>query len=137
MVHPLTGDLYVVSKRMFGSKSAAYKATAPLNSAAPNVMTKIADLAVPDGLDLPITGGDIDPCGSAFLLRSYSVVYQFAGSGPFDGLFTAAFTRVPTPPLSLSADGELTGEAVGWAPGGGYFTVSEGMSQTLHRVACQ
>ena len=118
-------------------KSAVYKATAPLSFATPAVMTKVADLAVPDGSDLPLTGGDIDPCGTSVLLRSYSAIYQLTGTGSFDAIFTGAFTRVPSPPLSLSASAELQGEAITWMPAGGYLTVSEGASQTLHRVSCQ
>ncbi len=138
MVHPVTGDLYVVTKRQFGQKSSAYKATAPLSATGPNVMTLVANLAVPDGLDLPITAGDIDPCGRAVLLRSYNALYEFRlGAGAFDTVFTAPFTRVPSAPQSLNASGELQGEAVCWLPGGGYLSVSEGMSATLHVVACQ
>ena len=137
LIHPVSGDLYIVSKQQFGTKSTAYKATAPLLPVSPNVMTRISMMAVPDGLDLPITGGDIDPCGTTLLLRSYSVLYQFvlpAAASSFDAIFTAPFTRVPVSPFPA---GEAQGESVCWNPGGGYFTASEGASQQLHFVACQ
>ena len=136
MVHPMTGDVYVVSKHTFGTKSSAYKAAAPLSSTSINVMTRVAMLAVPDALDLPITGGDIDPCGNTMLLRSYSTLYQFvlpANATSFDAIFTAPFTRVPVSPFPA---GEAQGEAVCWRPGGGYYTASEGMAQQLHFVGC-
>lgn len=137
MVHPATGDVYVVSKHAFGTKSSAYKAAAPLSSTSINVMTRVAMLAVPDGLDLPLTGGDIDPCGNTMLLRSYSTLYQFvlpANATSFDAIFTVPFTRVP---VSAFPAGEAQGEAVCWRPGGGYYTASEGMAQQLHFVGCQ
>jgi len=136
MVHPTTGDVYVVSKHTFGTKSSAYKAAAPLSSTSLNVMTRVAMLAVPDGLDLPLTGGDIDPCGTTMLLRSYSTLYQFVlppNATSFDAIFTAPFTRVPVSPFPA---GEAQGEAVCWRPGGGYSTASEGMAQQLHFVGC-
>jgi hypothetical protein len=138
MVHPLTGDVYLFTKHQFGTKSSAYKAVAPLSTSAPNDLSLVAMLAVPDGLDLPITAGDIDPCGQSLLLRSYNALYQFKATGSsFDSALTASFTRVPSPPQSLNASGELQGEAVGWLPGGGYATISEGVSATMHVVSCQ
>lgn len=63
---------------------------------------------MPDGLDLPITGKDLDPCGQRLLLRSYNALYQFTSSGgAFDSVFTSPFTRMPSPPQSLKAGGEL------------------------------
>jgi hypothetical protein len=137
LVHPVSGDVYIVSKQQFGTKSSAYKAVAPLAPVSPNVMTRVAMLAVPDGLDLPITGGDIDPCGATLLLRSYSALYQFAlpaSATSFDAIFTAPFSRVP---VASFPSQEPQGEAVCWNPGGGYFTASEGQLQQLHFVGCQ
>ncbi len=139
MVHPLTGDLYVVIKTGFTKKSAVFKASAPLSALATNPLVKIADLAVPAGLDLPITSGDIHPCGTAVLLRAYNTVYQFElppGSA-FDTVFTSSFTRVPAPPVGLGPSDENAGEAISWSPDGrGYFTASEGANQQLHFVGC-
>ncbi len=137
MIHPISGDLYIVSKQQFGTKSSAFKAVAPLAPVTPNVMTRVAMLAVPDGLDLPITGGDIDPCGTSILLRSYSTLYQFVlptNATSFDAIFTAPFSRVP---VASFPGQEAQGEAVCWNPGGGYFTASEGQLQQLHFVGCQ
>lgn len=132
LIHPVTGDLYVVTKHGVGVKSSAYKAAAPLSTAGPNALALVAGLAVPDGADLPITGGDIDPCGGALLLRSYNTLYELrlAPGSAFDAIFTAPFTRVPVA-------AEPQGEAVCWLPGGGYLSVSEGAGATLHSVACQ
>ena len=98
------------------------------------------DLAVPAGADLPLTGGDIHPCASAVLLRSYSTIYQFTlpADAGFDAVFTTPFTRVPFPPLGLTASSEAQGESIAWADDGrGYFTASEGANQQLHFVGCQ
>lgn len=140
MVHPVTGDVYVVTKHAFGQKSAVYKAAAPLSSVTVNQLVKVADLAVPAGTDLPLTAGDIHPCGTAVLLRSYSAIYQFTlpADAGFDSIFTTPFTRVPAPPLGLSASQEAQGEAISWSDDGrGYYTASEGANPQLHFVGCQ
>lgn len=141
MVHPVSGDLYVVHKGGPGEKSVVYKAAAPLSTTAPNAMTRVLELPLPDGNDLPITGGDIAPCGRAVLLRSYSVVYLLAldeAAGEFDAVFSAQFRRVPTAPIGLDAVSELQGEAVAWEPNAkGFYTVSEGVHPTLHFTGCR
>ncbi len=137
MVHPVTGDVYVVSKeQQFVAKSVAYKATAPLSTANINDLVKIATLKVPDKFDLEIVAGDIDACGTTMLLRSYSAMYQFTlGPGAaFDTIFTSGFSRVTSPVLRVE---ENQGEAVAWAVGGGYYTVSEGSKPMLHYVGCK
>ncbi len=135
LVHPTSGDVYVVTKVDPGQKSSVYKAAAPLSATATTIMTKLTTLGVPDTVD-QITAGDIDPCGQTVLLRSYSAMYQYTvpSTGGFDAVFTTSFTKVPAPAFPLV---EQQGESVTWAPGGGYFTVSEGKSQDLHFVACQ
>lgn len=104
-----------------------------------NLLTQVTTLPLPDGLDLPITGGDIDPCGTAVLLRSYNAIYELRPTegGHFDTAFLNGFTRRPAPSQGVVATQEAQGEAITWMPGGGYLTASEGKSAWLHRVACQ
>lgn len=141
LVHPTTGDVYVVTKTQFGAQSSVYKASAPLVSGAVNPLVLVADLPIPMGLELPITGGDIHPCGTAVLLRSYSTIYRLelpAGATNFDAIFQAPVGHVPFPPLGLGPSNELQGEAITWAPDGrGYYTVGERAGQQIHFVGCQ
>lgn len=140
MVHPSTGDLYIVTKEGTGDPSQVYKAAAPLVSGAINLLSLVTTLAVPTGLDLPVTGGDIHPLGEAVLLRTYNTIYQFVRPvGPdFDPVFSAPFTRVPAAPLGIGPNNEIQGEAITWFPDGlGYYTASERSNQQLHAVRCQ
>lgn len=135
MVHPVTGDVYVVTKVDPGQKSSVYKATAPLTTSRPNDLVKLGTLNVPDGFDLQITAGDIDVCGTTVLIRSYTAMYQYTldVGASFDSIFDNTFTRVPAPAWPSV---EPQGEAVTWASGGGYYTVSEGAQPMLHFVGC-
>lgn len=140
LVHPTTGDLYIVTKVDAGNMSEVYKATAPLVAGAVHPLSWVAALALPAGFDLPITAGDIHPAGEALLLRTYNTAYQLVRpSGPdFDPIFTAPFVRVPVPPLGLGPNNEIQGEAIAWFPDGlGYYTASERTNQQLHAVRCQ
>lgn len=141
LMHPVTGDAYIVSKHQnIGTKSIAFKAAAPLSTTSANVMTRVAQMNIPDGFELSITGGDIDPCGTTLLIRGYSALYHFVlppSATSFDSIFASPFTRVP---VSGFGD-EPQGEAVCWNPGGGYFTASEqspaSLPQQLHFVGCR
>ena len=135
MVHPVTGDVYVVTKPDPFKKASAYKATAPLSSTSVNNLIKLTTLRVPDQLD-QLTAGDIDVCGTTMLIRSYNSMYQFTlePAAAFDSIFSSPFTRVPAPLFKVQ---ETQGESVTWAPGGGYYTVAEGVSQTIHFVGCR
>lgn len=136
MVHPVTGDVYVVTKPDPFKKASAYKASAPLSTTSINTLIKLTGLKVPDQLDLQLTAGAIDVCGGAMLIRSYSAMYQFTvePTAPFDSIFSNPFTRVPAPVFKVQ---ETQGESVTWAAGGGYYTVSEGVSPTIHFVGCK
>jgi hypothetical protein len=132
LVHPTSGEVYIVTKTDFGQKSAVYKFPMPLVADSIATLVKVADLAVPRGYDLPITGGDIHPCGSAVLLRAYNTIYAFtlpAGTA-FDAVFTSPVAEVP-------AASEMQGEAVAWLPSGrGYMTASEGANPKLFATSC-
>lgn len=139
MVHPITGTIYIVTKKQLGQKSAVYKATT-LDPLGITTLTKVVDLQIPDPIrvELPLTSGAFDPCGTSVLIRGYGNVYQLTSTGPNpDTIFSATPVRLSAPPFNSSASGELQGEAITWLPGGGYVTVSEGASATLHHVACQ
>lgn len=132
VVHPVTGDVYVLTKHGAGVKSRVYRFPRPLNAAAKVTLEFVAELPVPASGDLPLSGGDLSPCGNALLLRLYNRVVELklAAGQPFESIFTQAPRSLPTPI-------EPQGEAVAWRRDGrAFFTASEGSSQQLHRVDC-
>ncbi len=117
MVHPTTGDIYIVTKRTNANAAAArvYKLAAgsiAWNSPAVHVLQFVADLSgkVPG----TTTGGDIDAFGLRLLVRNYSTAYEFTLSGgqPFDDIFAQT-------PRSISLSGEIQGEGICFSAGGG------------------
>lgn len=138
LVHPATGDVYVVTKPNFGTKSDAYKASAPLSTSTPNVMVKVAPLTVPEPLD-QVTAGDIDACGTTLVLRTYHTAYQYqlTPGAAFDTIFSSTPVQTEHPAYGLNINQEIQGESITWGPLGGYYTVSEGASAQLHFIGCQ
>jgi hypothetical protein len=130
LVHPATGDLYVVSKSGSGT-SLVFKLAAPTSPGAPQVMSKIADLVLPSSGGPLATGGSIHPACDRFLLRTYGQLYEYVATGTFESAFTSTGR-----PLSVASEGQ--GEAVTYlADGRGYVTVSEGQSPPLNLASCQ
>ena len=134
MVHPLTGEVYVANKLGLGKPSTVFKFPQPLTPGVSATLIEVATLPVPKAVDTQLTGGDIHPCGSAMLLRTYSYLYEFhlADGQPFESIFTTSdFTTVPVAV-------EKQGEAVGYQHDGrGYVTVSEGSPSLVNVYDCQ
>jgi hypothetical protein len=89
MVHPKTGDLYIVIKT--NDKAGVYKAKAPLGSVR---LEKIATLDLPEGSFLTrfvgrITGGDISPDGKRVVLCDYDGGLEaiVPANGSFDAVW--------------------------------------------------
>lgn len=139
MVHPTTGDIYVVTKNGTTGLSKAYKFPKPLP--APNTMSTlihVADLQIPLGADenaRSVTAGAIHPCANRFLLRTYRAVYEYRA--PAGGSFESAFAASP---VALTNTNEVQGESIEYdADGSGYFTMTEmeNAPYPLKRVARQ
>ncbi|MCY0988760.1 cell wall anchor protein [Nannocystis sp. ILAH1] len=135
MVHPTTGDIYVITKSSTGL-SKAYKMPNPLP--APNTMSTlifVANLQLPTNGDPNFsyaTAAAIHPCANRFLLRTYRTVYEFRAAP--NAAFETAFAATP---VALTDTVEGQGEAIEYqADGAGYFTMSESPSPfRLKRVA--
>lgn len=135
MVHPTTGDIYVITKSSTGL-SKVYKFPQPLP--APGTMTTlqfVANLQLPTTSDVNFsyaTSAAIHPCSNRFILRTYRTVYEFraAAGAAFETAFAAA-------PVTLTDTVEGQGEAIEYAAdGSGYFTMSESPSPfRLKRVS--
>jgi hypothetical protein len=133
LVHPITGDLYVLTKEGAGTRGHVYKFPRPLQPDQRVTLIDVGLAPVPTADDLALTGGAISPCGNAVLLRLYNRIVELRvpDAGPFDAVFRATPADVPTP------IDEPQGEAVSWGPEGqSYFTASERYGQSLHRVFC-
>lgn len=132
LVHPITGDIYVVTKEAIGVASTVYKFPQPLTAGVTATLTKVVTLPFPTGNQPDVSGGNIDPCGTSVLLRlgSAALFIQEPTGADFDTAFSAQ-------PRALPIANEANGEAITWdATGAGYFTISEGTNAPLHRVAC-
>ncbi|WP_233582546.1 cell wall anchor protein [Corallococcus sp. CA053C] len=138
MVHPVTGDIYVITKSATGA-SKVYKFPTPLPT--PGTMSTlvfVANLQLPvDPLDdnfARATAAAIHPCAERFILRTYRTVYEFRAAP--GAAFETAFAATPVP-LTDTVEGQ--GEAIEYdANGSGYFTMSESPSPfKLKRVSRQ
>ncbi|WP_275976816.1 cell wall anchor protein [Polyangium aurulentum] len=127
MVHPTTGDIYVITKAGSGL-SKVYKMPKPLP--APGTMstlTFVSNLQLPTNGDTNFasaTASAIHPCANRFLLRTYYKVYEYRAAA--GAAFETAFAATP---VSLKDTVEGQGEAIEYeASGAGYFTMSESPS---------
>jgi len=75
MVHPATGDLYIITKE-FKSAAGVYKLKAPFNTATANTLIRIGEISVPNLVGGLITGGDISPDGRRVVLCDYLSGYE-------------------------------------------------------------
>jgi len=135
MVHPLTGDIYVITKEQSGL-SGVYKFPTPLPTPSTEVVTtlvKVATLKVPVWTGDPadthsatwfaqVTAASVHPAGDRFVVRTPIKVWEYRSrpGEPFESAFAVD-------PVSLTSPrGEGQGEAIDYAPdGSSYFTLSE------------
>jgi hypothetical protein len=101
MVHPRTGDMYVVTKaRGEDGSTLVFKAEAPLKSGG---LTLVAALELPNTsvftlLVGRITGGDISPDGTRVVLCDYFQAWEAVlppDAKGFDAIWTAPWTELP------------------------------------------
>lgn len=113
MIHPSSGDIYVVSKGVSGP-AGVYKINPRFGSAEAQRAEKIADIsvpAVPNGL---LTGGDISPDGKRVVVCDYFAAYELvlpAGARNFDEIWKQK-------PLRLETGKREIGEAIAFAADG-------------------
>jgi hypothetical protein len=137
LVDPTNGDVYVVTK-VSNVPSTVYRLPKPFTPGTQATVEKVGDLSLPGSAGL-VTGGDVHPCGTRMLIRTYPMIYEFklAAGQPFSSIFATQGTAVPTP----TQDQESKGEGVTYAADGiGYFTASEldgKSSRSVFRIRCQ
>jgi hypothetical protein len=131
MVHPVTGDLYIISKIRFSAAS-VYKATAPLQAGSVTTLKLLGKINVPSMLGGMLTGGDISPDGRRVVLCDYVQGYELTlpekGANEFDDIW-----KLPPVPLSLGT--RQQGEGVCYRlDGQAMLATSEGRPSPLIEV---
>jgi len=134
VVHPRTGDGYILTKRWDGACH-VYKLAAPWNPKQRTVLPKVATLRFPEVIPLQTmaTAGDISPNGRQLATRSYLCGWEWrlpatAGKSDFERIFRTEPTR-----LELAV--EPQGEALCYAADGrGLLTVSEKLPAVLYET---
>jgi hypothetical protein len=113
LVHPKTGDLYIVSKDSVGDAN-VYKLAAPFSTGKPATLAKIGSIAMPSLTPGILTGGDIAPDGKKLILCDYFAAYEFelsSNAKTFDEIWKQT-------PQSVDLGERQQGEAVAYAATG-------------------
>lgn len=115
MVHPRSGDVYIVTKE---ENPGVYVARAPLDPSSITTMRKIATLPLARNGDFSlITGGDISPDGTRVALCDYGAGYELRlpeGAASFDDVWQQPPQRLTLPlrPQGESVAYRLDGKAL-------------------------
>jgi hypothetical protein len=122
MVHPASGDIYVVTKG--AGEAGVYRLSAPASATEVNTLTRVATLHGPDFFGALITGGDISPDGRRVALCDYANGYELRlpdkDAQSFDDIWQQT-------PLVISLGARRQGEAVCYRPdGAALLATSEG-----------
>jgi len=117
-VHPITGDIYVVTKRdnQNRMKARVYKLPASnirWNTNEIHVLEFVTDILthLPSNIANTITAGDIDPTGRRMVIRNYVAAFEYLlpTGQPFDAIFTQKPTMYLLP---LQTMGLFQGEGI-------------------------
>lgn len=130
MINPLTGDIYVLTKRLQGS-SGVYKLKAGFDAKKINQLEKIADFSIPRFPKGFLTGGDISSDGRRAIICDYFSAYEIVlpdNAKNFDDIWKQ--------PLEIVDLGEREqGEAVCYSPDGkAIYATSEKKNSPLIEV---
>lgn len=139
LVHPGTGQLFVVTKTYTGT-AGVYAAPQHPSLHAVNVLTGVGTLRLrPSGTaggplgvvgQLAVTGGDVSADGERVVVRTYTDAYEWTVTG---GDLAGAFAGSPSR-TSLPATDQ--GEAISYdSDGRSWITTSEGAGAVVHRIA--
>ena len=130
MVHPLTGAIYVVTKRVSGP-AGVYRLKLEFNGSSIQKAEKIGELSVPAIPNGFLTGGDISPDGQRVIICDYTQAYEYtlpAGEKEFDKIW-----KQTAEPVDLG--NRKVGDSVCYsASGTSIFAGSEGKNSPLIEV---
>jgi hypothetical protein len=142
MVHPVTGDIYMVTKRDTASAGVArvFRLMASdivWDSQDVHVLESVTDLTAEIAADNffgQVTGGDIDPAGNRVVLRNYAPsAYEFVlpAGAPFDAIFAQPPAFIFMGALLSEGQGESIAYA---ADGGDLITTAENDPMPVFRT---
>lgn len=129
LVHPITGEIYVLSKSM-DEPSGVYKLRPEFGESVQiaSLISKVTVPAVPNGL---LTGGDISGDGRHVALCDYFYGYEITlpeSANSFDEIWTQK-------PLRLDIGKRNVGEAIAYSQdGNSVFSTSEDRNAPIYRV---
>ena len=130
LVHPSTGDLYIVTK-VSGEAAGVYKAKAPLSKSSVT-LDHVGEIRFPNALVGVITGGSISPDGRRIILCDYLEAFELVLSDK-PGIAFDTIWKQPLNPVNLGA--RQQGEAVCYsADGMVLFATSEQLPCPLTEV---
>jgi hypothetical protein len=131
MIHPQTGDIYILTKRLSGA-AGVYKLAQNYDLKKLNTLEKIADLTVPAVPNGFLTGGDISPDGRRVVIVDYFSAYELnlpEKAKNFDAIWKEK-------PSVIELGERAQGEAVGFsADGNSIFATSEKADSPLIQVS--
>ena len=130
MVHPRTGDVYIVTKRESGPAH-VYRLKGDFRPATKQRLTKVAELSLPSVPNGLVTGGDISPDGRRVVLCDYRQAYEFELSetvSDFDEIWRQR-------PFGVDIGKRKTGEAICYSVDGSeIIATSEGRNPPIVSV---
>ena len=129
LVHPVNGDIYVVTKSVGGA--GVYRLSAAEATAGVNTLTLVATLRGPDFFGTSVTGGDISPDGRRVALCDYAQGYELRlpdSARDFDEVWRQT-------PTVVRLGARRQGEAVCYSlDGAALLATSEGAHPPLYEV---
>jgi hypothetical protein len=134
LVHPVTGDIYLVTKERAKATSGVYKFSSSQGSGMRQTLRKIGEVRLgsyfPLGSSL-VTAGDIAPDGKRLVLRDYTRVYEFTlpeDATSFDEIWKQAPRAFAAPPM-------LQGESICYgSEGRSLYLTSEQLPTPLYEM---
>lgn len=142
LVHPVTGQLFVVTKTYVGQAS-LYAAPLPLRTDGVNILRRVADFVFTTtgtpggaqfgpGANLATTGGDISPSGDRVAVRTYTDLYEWT----LEGGDVAAAMQPTRPRVRTPLPDTVQGETVAYSRDGRSVLVgTEGKGAPVHLLA--
>jgi len=94
------------------------------------VLEYFATVEVPSGAIRIVTAADLSADGSRLLVRTYTDAFEYRLDGPVEERLSEI------EPSVVPTAFEIQGEAIAYAPEGGYWHVSEGNEPTIYQVSC-
>jgi hypothetical protein len=130
MVHPVSGNLYIMTKVLL-TNPVVYEAAAPLTGGKLITMKRIGEVRVPSIFGGTITGGSISPDGRSVALCDYFQGYEMtlpARSRNFDDIWNQTLTR-------FDLGKRKQGESIAYRlDGNALLATSEGKQPDLFQV---